>query len=70
MAETIKIENEFLKVHCPCCENGRLFDVGAKAKGVIRIKCPICKNAVEIKLEKCDRSRQRRLNAYYRKCNL
>ena len=46
--------------------NGRLFDIGLEAKGTVRIKCPVCRNPVEIQLENCDESRQKRLIAYYR----
>ena len=28
MGGKAKIEKTFLKVHCPCCGNGRLFDIG------------------------------------------
>lgn len=66
MGGKAKIEKIFLKVHCPCCGNGRLFDIGLEAKGTVRIKCPVCRNPVEIQLENCDESRQKRLIAYYR----
>lgn len=69
VTEAMKKEGVFLKVHCPKCGNGRLFDVGLEARGTIRIKCPVCKNSVEIQLEKCDESRQKRLSAYYRNIN-
>ena len=48
MGGKAKIEKTFLKVHCPCCGNGRLFDIGLEAKGTVRIKCPVCRNPVEI----------------------
>ena len=32
MGGKAKIEKTFLKVHCPCCGNGRLFDIGLEAK--------------------------------------
>ena len=47
MGGKAKIEKTFLKVHCPCCGNGRLFDIGLEAKGTVRIKCPVCRNPVE-----------------------
>ena len=46
MGGKAKIEKTFLKVHCPCCGNGRLFDIGLEAKGTVRIKCPVCRNPV------------------------
>ena len=36
MGGKAKIEKTFLKVHCPCCGNGRLFDIGLEAKGTVR----------------------------------
>lgn len=53
------------QVHCPRCRNRRLFDLREGGSGKIRIKCPVCKEIVELELEKCDEQRQRRLIAYY-----
>jgi len=41
-------------VGCPCCTNKRLFDVIKEEKrvAVIRIKCPRCRNVIQIKMEK------------------
>lgn len=57
---------QFVKIHCPNCANGRLFDLYGKGSGTLKIKCPVCKQEAEIHLEKCDMARQRRLTAYYR----
>lgn len=64
MGETAEIE--LLKVHCPNCANSRLFDLYGKGSGTLKIKCPVCKQEVQIHLEKCDEKRQQRLTAYYR----
>lgn len=43
-----------IKVSCPCCKNGRLFDVvwdEHPDRGEIDIKCPVCKNVIKIKFE-------------------
>lgn len=43
------------KVSCPCCKNGRLFDVVWEyqpGQGEIDIKCPVCKNVIRITFNK------------------
>lgn len=60
-------KEEYEKVHCPYCRNQRLFDLYGKGRGVIRIKCPVCRKEAELHLEECDRGRQERMNAYFRK---
>lgn len=37
-----------IHVACPCCKNGRLFDANPNTDGIIKIKCPICRNVVAI----------------------
>ena len=54
-----------IKVHCPKCSNQRLFDLYGPARGTVRIKCPACRQEVELHLEKCDRKREARMNAYF-----
>ncbi|AOR22703.1 hypothetical protein [Clostridium taeniosporum] len=39
------------KVHCPCCNNGRLMDMVFAEKAELEIKCPICKRTIHISLE-------------------
>lgn len=42
------------KVSCPCCRNGRLFDVALKDQtghGEIDIKCPRCRNVIRISFQ-------------------
>ena len=43
------------KVSCPCCKNGRLFDIVEEDKpdhGSVDIKCPVCKNVIRITFNK------------------
>lgn len=49
-------------VHCPYCKNKRLFDIEYGAIGTVKIKCPICKNIVDIKLEKIIQSKSEHIN--------
>ncbi len=37
-------------VSCPCCRNGRLFDIDMQTEGSMQIKCPICRSIVRIVL--------------------
>lgn len=37
-----------IHVACPCCKNKRLFDANPNTEGIIKIKCPICRNVVAI----------------------
>lgn len=57
---------EIIKIHCPNCANSRLFDLYGKGSGILKIKCPVCRQEVQIHLEKCDGKRQKRLTTYYR----
>ena len=41
---------QILKVSCPCCKNGRLFDVLPDTEGTIQIKCPCCRKIIQISL--------------------
>ncbi len=43
------MEND-IHVSCPCCKNGRLFDVDPVTEGCIKIKCPICRSVIVIVL--------------------
>ncbi|WP_170164306.1 hypothetical protein [Mobilisporobacter senegalensis] len=46
-----------IHVHCPSCRNKRLFDLDENgATGIVRIKCPVCKSVVEIKLNNIKRN--------------
>ncbi len=63
------VKETYEKVHCPYCKNQRLFDVLGGGYGRVRIKCPVCKKEVELYLEQCDKKRQDRMNAYFRKLN-
>ena len=44
------MKDKILKVSCPCCKNGRLFDVMPDTEGVIQFKCPCCKRIIQISL--------------------
>ena len=66
-----KIEKEMeerLHIHCPKCSNQRLLDLCGK--GIIKIKCPICRQEVILHLEECDKEREKRLYVDYRKKKL
>ena len=41
------VEDEYIHVACPCCKNKRLFDLLRGSKGIVSIKCPICKAVVQ-----------------------
>ncbi len=41
---------EYIHVACPCCKNKRLFDLKRGSKGIVSIKCPICKAVVAVSL--------------------
>ena len=60
------VKQDFIKVHCPKCSNRRLFDLAGYSNGVVRIKCPQCRNEVELQLDKCNEDRNKRLIAFYR----
>jgi len=54
-----------IHVHCPNCSNKRLFDCGASAEGIIKIKCPCCKIVSVINLQHVsERHRSKRITAY------
>ena len=44
------MEDEYIHVACPCCKNKRLFDLLRGSKGIVSIKCPICKAVVAVSL--------------------
>lgn len=44
------VEDEYIHVACPCCKNKRLFDLLRGSKGIVSIKCPICKAVVAVSL--------------------
>lgn len=37
-----------IRVACPCCKNRRLFDADPNIEGIIKIKCPICKEVIAV----------------------
>ena len=37
-------------VSCPCCRNGRLFDIDVHTEGNVQIKCPMCRSIVSVVL--------------------
>ena len=45
-----KRTDEYIHVACPCCKNKRLFDLLRGSKGIVSIKCPICKAVVAVSL--------------------
>lgn len=46
-----------IHVCCPHCRNKRLFDLDENgAKGIVIIKCPVCKSVVEIQLNNVKRN--------------
>ena len=59
------ITGEEIHVHCPNCSNKRLFDCGLSAEGIVKIKCPCCKEVSVINLQHVTRQqRRKRLEAY------
>ncbi len=44
------MQDEYIHVACPCCKNKRLFDLKRGSKGIVSIKCPICKAVVAVSL--------------------
>ena len=57
-------DNE-IHVKCPNCPNKRLFDCGATSEGIIKVKCPSCKEVAEISLQYVSlRYKRKRLAAY------
>ncbi|GEM_PF-2532897 len=67
LVEVLKVElaEEEIHVHCPFCSNKRLFDCGASAEGIIKIKCPCCRAVSVINLQYVtEKHRSRRIVAY------
>jgi hypothetical protein len=48
------LTNEFKEevVICPNCRRKRLFDASADSKGIIKIKCDLCRRVVDINLDR------------------
>ncbi len=44
------MQEDYIHVACPCCKNKRLFDLKRGSKGIVSIKCPICKAVVAVSL--------------------
>ena len=44
------VEDEYIHVDCPCCKNKRLFDLLRGSKGIVSMKCSICKVVVAVSL--------------------
>lgn len=59
-----------IHVPCPYCTNTRLFDSKESAVGIIEIKCPQCKEIIEIDLEKVNRKRREKRYKGYKKVEL
>ncbi|MHB8129265.1 MAG: hypothetical protein ACYDEX_09730 [Mobilitalea sp.] len=56
-----------IHVHCPRCSNKRLFDCGLEAEGIIRIKCPCCREVSVINLQHVTEEQKRKRFAAYKK---
>lgn len=56
--------NEEVRVHCPCCNNRRLFDADPNTEGIIKIKCPVCKAVVAVSFH-AKRIRTEQIGAHY-----
>lgn len=56
------MEDEYIHVACPCCKNKRLFDLMRESKGIVYIKCPICKSVVAVSLHDGRASNESRIN--------
>ena len=61
------LKEEEIHVKCTYCSNKRLFDCGASAEGIIKIKCPCCKAVSVINLKKVSENRRSRRIAAYQK---
>jgi len=54
-----------IHVLCPSCSNKRLFDCGTSAEGIIKIKCPCCREVSVINLQHVtQKQRMKRFAAY------
>ncbi len=61
----MELTEEEIHVNCSYCSNKRLFDCGASAEGIIKIKCPCCKVVSVINLKHVtEKQRSRRIAAY------
>lgn len=59
-----------IHVHCPNCQNKRLFDTTQGAEGIVKIKCPKCKMVAVICLQNVnERRRMKRMKAYAKVMN-
>lgn len=56
-----------IRVHCPKCSFNRLFDCTTSAEGIIKIKCPSCKNILVINLQQVVMNRQKKRRNGYQK---
>jgi len=66
----VELKEEEIHVNCQYCSNKRLFDCGASAEGIIKIKCPCCKAVSVINLKNVTENRRsRRIAAYQKAAN-
>lgn len=50
-------QEKIVTVRCPVCDQ-RIFDTAIETTGLIAIKCPRCKNFIDIKLSKNTNTRK------------
>lgn len=42
------MKEEYIHIVCSCCKNKQLFDLMRGSKGIVSIKCPICRVVVAV----------------------